>query len=1027
MAKGKKEDPNKVAQRKAQRVAFVQSHPNLAPDVARKRFYVQTRAQELEAAGKPVDRAALRQKFETGGVTREGFYTPADIARINARKNANNGTGSLADTKTTTTSPSSTPVKNPSVGGVVGAPTAPPGKTNTPPKSKPQSRPPDRIKDTVVVAGATQTSPDVMEARKRASQKDITDNAVVKKAAGFFEGVGRFTVGGIESGIASFINPLRNTVNNFGASLQDFKADPSLKTFIFGGERREASKENPQFRKASTTENVLNSLVALPPGTGRAVAGGLAKGLGKVGAKSASGYINALLKVTSPGYGEMLAINPRRELPAAGQTGKFGNALRAEETRLADMGTSRGWGAGETPIPELGQIPPSELTSQQRATIAKKMREARVGKSDVPSLAEVKQAEIDAQIEAGIKAATEKPVAEAPAVEIKTKGKGGKGGKGKTKSTVEPAPVETTATKGKGGKGKKGKTAADKFTDKVKAMEEEFNLPDTPEVPIPDLSETPPPRTRDFDFGDEYGGEIEFDASTMEMGSTERAMGDAYLYDPKADLGNLADIKAETKINYADIKAKTETPAVEVKGKGKGNKGGKGKNKSTVEPKPAETVATEPEPKPVKKKTTVELATQPRGRQSIAPSIELKQGTKPGHVMGQANTRNTPVQGELPTAESLPRGPLGNKKTFTQQIRTSVGSGTKADPFRSEVRTVVFETSTSAEGKTVTRAVGELKHGTSSIEIPSPKPESQQPLRGSREERWRMENITRAIEKELKTSSPKDTGVPQGEPSSAIGRFDAMTQAQQTQKGGFWSHEKNRPFTPGELSAQAELEIAANAPSKAPSLADFKTSEQQLKDVKKYLLRNKAKGTLSPQGEAMLDKVLTDLFQIRNSPRMTAGSAQADRVRSYLLGRQRRGTLGEGPLKSILESLNENLTQTVPRETVGKPKADLFARAQGMKDLSPKTKTPEMYLRAEKKHFADIRDLEIKLNDGTITRQQAQQLIQSYRSMWRASITQGQEAMWRTKVDALEERMTSFPVAPRGEQIKVKGKKGKNK
>jgi len=1026
VAKGKKEDPNKVAQRKAQRVAFVQSRPDLAPEVARKRFYVQTRAQELEAAGKPVDRAALRQKFETGGVTREGFYTPADIARINARKNVNNGTGSLADTKTTTTSTSSTPVKNPPVSGVVGAPTAPPSTTKTPTKSKPQSRPPDRIQDTVIVAGATQKSPDVMEARKRASKKDITDNAVVKKAAGFFEGVGRFTVGGIESGIASFINPFRNAANNFDASLQDFKADPSLKTFIFGGERREASRENPQFRKASTTEDVLNSLVALPPGTGRAVAGGLAKGLGKVGAKSASGYINALLKVTSPGYGEMLAINPRRELPAAGQTGKFGNALRAEETRLADMGTSRGWGAGETPMPELGSIPPSELTSQQRATIAKKMKEARVGKSDAPSLAEVKQAEIDAQIEAGIKAATEKPVAEAPTVEIKTKGKGGKGSKGKTKSTVEPAPVETTATKGKGGKGNKGKgkqTVAEEPMPDFGEMEGIVRFADD----LASGQSTPPTRTRDFDFGDEYGGKIEFDASTMEMGSTERAMGDAYLYDPKADLGNLADIKAETKINYADIKAKTETPAVEVKGKGKGNKGGKGKNKSTVEPKPAETVATEPEPKPVKKKTTVELATQPRGRQSIAPSIELKQGTKPGHVMGQANTRNVPVQGELSAAESLPRGPLGNKKTFTQQIRTSVGSGTKADPFRSEVRTVVFETSTSAEGKTVTRAVGELKHGTSSIEIPSPKPESQQPLRGSREERWRMENITRAIEKELKTSSPKDTGVPQGEPSSAIGRFDAMTQAQQTQKGGFWSHEKNRPFTPGELSAQADLEIAANAPNKAPSLADFKTSEQQLKDVKKYLIRNKAKGTLSPKGQAMLEKVGQNLFEMQNSPRMTAGSPQADRVRSYLLGRQRRGTLGEGPLKGILESLNENLTRTVPGETVGKPKADLFARAQGMKDLSPKTKTPEMYLRAEKKHFADIRDLEIKLNDGSITRQQAQQLIQSYRSMWRASITQGQEAMWRTKVDALEERMTSFPVAPRGEQIKVKGKKGKNK
>lgn len=113
MAKGKKqEDPNKVAQRKAERVAFVQSHPNLAPEVARQRFYVQTRAAELEAAGKEVDRAALREKFQSGGVTREGFYTPGDVARFNA---ARDNTNSLADSKNTpvVSTPSNTNVPTP--------------------------------------------------------------------------------------------------------------------------------------------------------------------------------------------------------------------------------------------------------------------------------------------------------------------------------------------------------------------------------------------------------------------------------------------------------------------------------------------------------------------------------------------------------------------------------------------------------------------------------------------------------------------------------------------------------------------------------------------------------------------------------------------------------------------------------------------------------------------------------------------------------------------------------------------------
>lgn len=107
MAKGKKqEDPSKVAQRKAERVAFVQANPNLAPEVARQRFYVQTRAKELEAAGKDVDRAALRQKFQSGGVEREGFYTPGDVNRFKDSSNSN----SLADSKITNVIPPVTPV-----------------------------------------------------------------------------------------------------------------------------------------------------------------------------------------------------------------------------------------------------------------------------------------------------------------------------------------------------------------------------------------------------------------------------------------------------------------------------------------------------------------------------------------------------------------------------------------------------------------------------------------------------------------------------------------------------------------------------------------------------------------------------------------------------------------------------------------------------------------------------------------------------------------------------------------------------
>jgi len=65
----------------AKRVEFVKANPNLDPAEARKRFFVQTRAAELQAKGVEVTkqkRQELRQKFASGGVQRQGFYTPGD-------------------------------------------------------------------------------------------------------------------------------------------------------------------------------------------------------------------------------------------------------------------------------------------------------------------------------------------------------------------------------------------------------------------------------------------------------------------------------------------------------------------------------------------------------------------------------------------------------------------------------------------------------------------------------------------------------------------------------------------------------------------------------------------------------------------------------------------------------------------------------------------------------------------------------------------------------------------------------------
>ena len=986
MAKGKKEDPNKVAQRKAQRVAFVQSRPDLAPEVARKRFYVQTRAQELEAAGKPVDRAALRQKFETGGVTREGFYTPADIARINARKNVNNGTGSLADTKTSTTVTPSTPVKNPPVGGVVGAPTAPPSTTKTPPKSKPQSRPPDRIKDTVIVAGATQKSPDVQESRARVAKMQPTkaqiDQAniysnLVKKYKGnekLAQAAYQLTVGGGEK-----VTPIESALFGKGVSAKTFIKEQSGIPQIGRG-----------IEELKTGKGITGKLrgikdVALG---GFQLAGNIAMLKGGATRLSKTSYFN-----------EPLAISQRFELPAAGQTGKFGAAVRAEEARVAKIQTEReaaGWGAGAKPPVEAG---PGPMTRAQVAEQRRLQRQAAVKQTEAPSLAEVKQAEIDAKIEAGIKAATEKPVAEAPAVEIKTEVKGGKGKKGKTKSTVEPVPVETTATKGKGGKSGKGKT---------KAVEEI-------------KQEAEPEMTYGEKLAEGWqADDFEFDASTMEMGSTERAMGDAYLYDPKADLGNLADVKAETKINYADIKAKTETPAIEVKGKGKGGKGGKGKNKSTVEPKPAETVATTPEAKPVKKKTTVELATQPRGRQSIAPSIELKQGTKPGQVMGQAEARMKPVPGEIGTLPSAPK-----PKQQVRSITQTVGSGTKADPFRSQTRQFVVE-GTGAKGDPF-KIVAEVKQGQSQLEtfipreaptgkprnIPEPPPEKMaqpkkpparsrgkvevkqytpppgNPVRISRAKAQQVVRIRERVAKELR-DNPFEAGVPKGEPKSALGRLEGESVREITSKGGRpkkvtegtteFDLSGMHPRAQRELSGQAELELdnAFSGLRLRRREVDMQRSRQTISKTKRWLIMNKQKGTLSESGQSLLDRLTLAESDLRLQSRL-------DIMR-----------MDQGTYMEMVRNPQKN-TKTVFTGAEA-PRGGLMSDKIGR----GRVPTAEGFEKAQKRLFPLIDRLEKKT---TLTQNQARELEAAYKSLYNASPTNFGKAEWQAKTDMLAQKI----------------------
>lgn len=237
-----------VEQRIAERKAFVQARPNLTPAEARKRFYVQTRAAELEAQGKTVDRKALRQKFESGKVSREGFYTPQDIQRA-ARQNA------------ATTSKSSSNLPGPSVGG------------RTPDASKTRAYAAvDKVERQAIQKRLTAPK-NVSAPRKQTSGTNPVEAAALRLTSGeeWKKAVSKTGRSWLGAG-----KKILGMASSYGESMQATFVNPAIN--LAGG----AVGRKPNLREAGAGEALLNTAdVAATIYTG-GVAKGLVPSVGKV-------------------------------------------------------------------------------------------------------------------------------------------------------------------------------------------------------------------------------------------------------------------------------------------------------------------------------------------------------------------------------------------------------------------------------------------------------------------------------------------------------------------------------------------------------------------------------------------------------------------------------------------------------------------------------------------------------------------------------------------------------------------------
>ena len=288
----------------AKRVAFVKSKPELSPVEARTRFFVQTRAAELQAKGVEVTkqrRQELRQKFASGGVQRQGFYTPADIARAAAAKS-----------------------------------------TVTPPSATSDSRPQDLADYKNTVYG--NLDKENMARRPVAAKKpdfdkyswapsEFLDSPFAKGVTAGAKFVGSSIKDIGESLSASALNPVLNIPENIAATNRDIQnaggyfSKEGLKYVLYkkGTERKE-QQENPRFREAGIVEKTLN-IVPLEFAPGIAVKGVKALG-GKIATTQYGKNLLALTTETlaNKGGGQVVRGTTDYAATALSNLGKGGKA-----------------------------------------------------------------------------------------------------------------------------------------------------------------------------------------------------------------------------------------------------------------------------------------------------------------------------------------------------------------------------------------------------------------------------------------------------------------------------------------------------------------------------------------------------------------------------------------------------------------------------------------------------------------------------------------------------------------------------
>ena len=282
--------------------------------------------------------------------------------------------------------------------------------------------------------------------------------------------------------------------------------------------------------------------------------------------------------------------------------------------------------------------------------------------------------------------------------------------------------------------------------------------------------------------------------------------------------------------------------------------------------------------------------------------------------------------------------------------------------------------------------MGQAATRTRAVEGEIANPSSMRP-RSQREIRAETERLLR--EDPFGTGAPREIRSPQGNL-----RGESLEQIKR--KGGRPKKEDfdlsgMSPRTQAELKAQGDIEIASSSPLRA-GREYGEISASRARKIKRYLVRSKMQGKLSPRGESMLEFIGEEqMWQSRGRQWESAQMSQQELIR-----------ITQNPSSNLSRAKSKGSKANVEAEQslIRIDEERKLANAGTQRQV-----TPESQQRSVRSNYPILERVEPKIKSGTASIGEMRELLGAYEGLARGSADVTVKKQWKSKASELKKMM----------------------